>query len=117
MVIAKGHVAGMDVRWNGMVGGTSRFTIRLQWVVGTRVEPLWPIEHGYLVEIEGDPNLRIKLDLWPDGDLASMGLDEFRDVGMRITAVPIVNAIPAVCAAAPGIRTYADLPVITTRMT
>jgi hypothetical protein len=46
-----------------------------------------------------------------------MGVDEFRDVGMRITAVPAVNAIPAVCAAAPGIRTYADLPVVTARLT
>ena len=35
---------------------------------------------------------------------------------MRITAVPAVNAIPAVCAAQPGIRSYAELPVITTRM-
>ena len=34
-------------------------------------------------------------------------------IGMRITAVPVVNAIPAVCAAAPGLATYADLPVIT----
>jgi hypothetical protein len=45
-----------------------------------------------------------------------MGVDEFRDVGMRITAVPAVNAIPAVCTAEAGIRTYADLPVVTTRM-
>jgi hypothetical protein len=35
---------------------------------------------------------------------------------MRITAVPTVNAIPAVCSAEPGIRTYADLPVISARM-
>ncbi len=35
---------------------------------------------------------------------------------MRITAVPVVNALPAVCAAPPSIRTYADLPVITTHV-
>jgi hypothetical protein len=29
--------------------------------------------------------------------------------------MPVVNAIPAVCGAAPGIRTYADLPLITGR--
>jgi 2,4-diaminopentanoate dehydrogenase len=34
---------------------------------------------------------------------------------MIITALPAVNAIPAVCAASPGIRTYADLPLITGR--
>jgi len=37
------------------------------------------------------------------------------DLANPITAMPVVNAIPAVCAAAPGIRTYADLPLITGR--
>ena len=35
---------------------------------------------------------------------------------MRITGVPVVNAIPAVCAASPGIHTYADLPLISGRI-
>jgi hypothetical protein len=33
---------------------------------------------------------------------------------MKLTATPLVNAIPYVCAAEPGIRTYADLPSIST---
>ena len=117
MTIPQGHVGGLNVRWDGLVDGTIRFTVRLVWVIGDRLDPAWTLDHGYVIEVEGDPNLRIKLDLWPDGDLASMGVDEFRDIGMRITAVPAVNAVPAVCAAVPGIRTYADLPVITSRMT
>jgi 2,4-diaminopentanoate dehydrogenase len=117
MVIPKGHVAGMDVRWDGVVDGTVRLTVRQRWIIGNLIEPAWTVDFGYLVEVAGDPNVRIKLDLWPDGDLAGMGVDEFRDIGMRITAVPVVNAIPAVCAAAPGLCTYADLPVITTSLT
>jgi hypothetical protein len=31
--------------------------------------------------------------------------------------MPCVNAIPVVCEAAPGIRTFADLPLITARYT
>lgn len=116
MIIPQGHVAGLDVRWDGLARDVPRLTIRQRWVIGDRIEPAWTVEFGYVVEVAGDPNVRIKLDLWPDGDLATMGVDEFRAVGMRITAVPAVNAIPAVCAAQPGIRTYADLPVITTRM-
>jgi 2,4-diaminopentanoate dehydrogenase len=116
MAIAKGQVAGLDVRWDGLVRGTSRLSIRQRWVIGDRIDPAWTVELGYVVEVAGDPNVRIKLDLWPDGDLAAMGMDDFRSIGMRITAVPVVNAIPAVCAAAPGIRTYAELPVITTQM-
>jgi 4-hydroxy-tetrahydrodipicolinate reductase len=32
-------------------------------------------------------------------------------LGMIMTALPAINAIPAVCAAAPGIVTYTDLPL------
>ena len=97
MVIAKGHVAGMDVQWDGLVDGTTRLGIHQRWIIGDRIDPPWTIEFGYVVEVAGDPNVRIKLDLWPDADLTTMGVDEFRDIGMRITAVPAVNAIPAVC--------------------
>ncbi|HVN51914.1 MAG TPA: hypothetical protein VMT43_10800 [Acidimicrobiales bacterium] len=116
MTIPRGHVAGIDACWEGLVDDVVRLTLRQRWVIGDRTDPVWPVEFGYVVEVAGDPNLRVKLDLWPDGDLAGMGVAEFRDVGMRITAVPVVNAIPAVCAAAPGIRTYAELPLITSRM-
>lgn len=116
MVIPAGHVAGMDVDWDGIVDGAARLGIHQRWAIGDKIEPALPVEFGYVVEVAGDPNLRIKLDLWPDGDLAAMDVDDFRSIGMRITATPAVNAIPAVVAAAPGIRTYADLPVITSPM-
>ena len=116
LAISKDHVAGMDIRWDGLVGGVARLSIRVLWVIGDRIEPPWTVELGYVVEVAGDPNIRIKLDLWPDGDLSGMGVDEFRDVGMRITAVPAVNAVPAVCGAEAGIQTYANLRPITTHM-
>ena len=116
MVIPKGHVAGMHVGWDGIVEGVTRLGIHQRWVIGDRIEPAWTVELGYVVEVAGDPNVRVKLDVWPDGDLAAMGVDEFRAVGMRMTAVPAVNAIPAVCAAPPGIRTYADIPPVAAHM-
>ena len=36
-------------------------------------------------------------------------------LGMIMTAMPAVNAIPAVVAAAPGIATHATLPLVTAR--
>lgn len=117
MVIPAGHVAGMEVRWDGLVDGACRLTLRLRWTIGDRIEPQWTVEFGYVVEVAGDPNLRIKLDLWPDGDLSGLSVDDMRAIGTRITATPAVSAVPAVCAAAPGIRTYADLTPVTTRMT
>jgi len=44
--------------------------------------------------------------------LATVAASDFHAIGMTITRLPSINAIPAVCAAEPGIRTYADLPVI-----
>lgn len=117
MSIPAGHVAGMDVNWDGVVDGQVRIGVHQRWAIGDKIDPPLPVEFGYVVEVEGDPNLRIKLDLWPDEDMSTMDVDDFRSIGMRITATPAVNAIPAVVAAAPGIATYADLPTVTSLMT
>ena len=37
-------------------------------------------------------------------------------LGMIYTAMPVTNAVPAVVAAAPGIATLADLPVVRARV-
>ena len=114
--IGRGHVAGLDVRWEGLVDGTPVVELHQRWVMGRDIEPAWKVEHGYLAEVAGDPNIRLKLDIWPAGDLTALTAEDIHAIGMRITGLPVVNAIPAVCAAAPGIRTYADLPVISTRI-
>jgi hypothetical protein len=112
--IAAGHVAGMDVNWVGLVGGHEVVEVRQRWLASDRIEPAWTVEHGYLVEVTGDPHLRLRLEIWPtDDDLSHLDKDTMHSIGMRITAVPVVNAIPAVCAAPPGIATYADLPLVT----
>lgn len=112
--IAAGHVAGLDVRWEGIVRGAPVVAIQQRWVMSSRIEPAWTVEHGYLVEVRGEPNLRVRLDIWPhQEDLGALTAADFHAIGMTITATPVVNAIPAVCAAPPGIRTYADLPSIT----
>jgi hypothetical protein len=42
-----------------------------------------------------------------DDGLADLTPERMRGIGLRITAAPLVNAIPAVCAATSGIATYA----------
>jgi hypothetical protein len=64
------------------------------WALGV-VGKAAAIGLGYVVEIEGKPNVRCKFE--PTG--ASMF-----DPGL-VTAMPAVHAIPLVCAAAPGIVT------------
>ena len=76
------------------------------------------VEHGYLVEVDANPRIRMKLEIWPDlDDLGKLTTAEMHAIGMRITALPLVNAIAKVCAAEPGIRTYADLPLVSTCLT
>ena len=48
----------------------------------------------------------------PRQDISKMTLAERHALGMRITGLPSINAIPHVCAAAPGIRTYKDIPPV-----
>jgi hypothetical protein len=54
--------------------------------------------------------VRARFQILPPDDWSE---SDYMGLGMIMTAMPAVNAIPAVCAAAPGIATYADLPLIT----
>lgn len=115
--IAKGHVAGLKVRWEGFLAGRPVFELVQVWVMGASdVEPAWPIVHGYLVDVDGEPKIQTRFMILPhQEDMSKLTLEDFHGLGMIITALPAVNAIPAVCAAAPGIRTYADLPLVSGR--
>lgn len=111
--LPQGHVGAMDVRWFGVVGGREVLTVTQRWVATEALDPPWTVEHGYLIEVVGDPNVHVRVDLMPtDADLADLTPQRMRSIGLRITAGPLINAIPAVCAARPGIATYADLPAI-----
>jgi hypothetical protein len=115
MEIGEGCVAGVEASWQGRVAGRTVIDLQVRWRKGRHLDPDWPLEHGYLVQIEGQPCVKTKLEIRPPPDFAGKTFDDFMQLGMIMTALPAVNAIPAVCAAPPGIRTYADLPLITGR--
>ena len=115
MKIEEGCVAGIEASWQGRVGGRTVIDLQVRWRKGQQIEPDWPLEHGYLVQIEGQPCVRTKLEIRPPKDFKGKSFEDFMQLGMIITALPAVNAIPAVCEAPPGIHTYADLPLITGR--
>jgi hypothetical protein len=112
MVIREGTVTGIDGRWRGRAYNRDVVVAHFQWLKGSAEDAPFSIRHGYFVEVDGEPSVRSRFQIrpgpgWTDPDL--MGL------GMIMTAMPAVNAIPAVVAAPPGIVTYADLPVVTAR--
>ena len=57
------------------------------------------------------PTVRVKLDYLPPPDFQATTFADFMVIGMVMTAMRVVNAIPYVVAAPPGIVTYTDLPL------
>ena len=108
-------VAGVEASWQGWKDGVKFIDLRVRWRKGRTLDPDWPLEHGYLVEVEGRPNVRTKVEITPPADFVATSFADYMVLGMIITAMPAVDAIPAVVAAAPGIATYADLPLVAAR--
>ncbi len=110
-VVEAGTTAALRFQLEGLVDG--RPVVVLEHV--TRLDdahaPDWPqpVGHsGYRIIVTGNPNYTLDLQMMgDDGDHNTAGL-----VG---TAGRIVNAIPAVCEAKPGLLSVLDLPLVTGR--
>lgn len=114
--IPAGGVAGVHASWKGIVNGVTRVELSLLWKKGQTLEPDWPIEQdGWVIEVAGRPTVTMKVGFLPPPDFEATTLEEFMVLGHIMTATPPLNAIPAVVAAAPGIVTYTDLPLILPR--
>jgi 2,4-diaminopentanoate dehydrogenase len=101
MTVQEGRVAGFKGVVAGISGGVARIECQFVWKLGEDITPNWPVEHGYVIEIHGEPSVRVRLE----------PIDDHFD-GAVTTAMPVVNAIPAVCAAAPGIVNRMELPLV-----
>jgi hypothetical protein len=108
-------VAGVAASWQGVRNGRTVIDLRVRWRKGQTLEPDWKVEHGYIVAIEGEPNVRTKLEIAPPRDFVARSFKDYMVLGMIITSLPAIHAIPAVVAAPAGIVTYVDLPLITAR--
>lgn len=113
--IAAGCVAGIDVRWTGIVNGRDVIEIRGIWTKGQALQPAWSTTFGYTITVEGRPTIRSTLSFEPPPDFVGETLDDFVMLGLTITAMPAITAIPAVVAAPAGIATYTDLPLLLPR--
>jgi 2,4-diaminopentanoate dehydrogenase len=108
--IAKGTAAALRFEVRGLVD--ERPAVVLEHVTRLRDDlcPDWPqpAQPGgsYRVEITGEPAYAMDICL-------SSRNGDHNHAGLVATAMRLVNAIPAVVAAAPGIRSALDLPLIT----
>jgi len=112
--IPVGHVAGVFASWQGIAGGRTVIDINVRWRKGQTLEPDWQLDgDGWKITIDGRPTVNMQVGFTPPPDLiaSATSLDDFFELGHIMTAMPPINAIPAVVAAAPGIATYNDLPL------
>jgi 4-hydroxy-tetrahydrodipicolinate reductase len=108
--IPAGHVAGVAASWQGRIGDRTLVELSVRWKKGTTLEPDWVIEKdGWVIRVDGLPTVTASLDFLPPPDFEGETIEDFMSIGHIITAVPALNAVPAVVAAPPGIVTYADL--------
>lgn len=115
-VIEPGQVAGQRFGWDAVVGDQPVVRIAVNWLMGEQnLEPAWefgPEGERYEIEITGDPDTVVTIRGWQPATVAE-GLK--RNPGIVATANHCVNSIPYVCAAAPGITSSLDLPVVAGR--
>ena len=105
-----GTVAAQKFSFSAIVGGRKAITIEHVTRVHDSVAPEWPTGRGWKATIEGVPSMAIEAKVGINGE------DELFQARIA-TAMHAVHAIAPVCAAAPGIRTFLDLPLLFGRHT
>jgi hypothetical protein len=106
--IPAGTVGAVRTTASGIVDGREAIVVDHVIRMARDVAPGWPTSENdatYVVTIEGDPDIDCRLTLGPP---------EGRDAGhaaMTATAMRVVNAVPSVIDAAPGLLSSLDLPV------
>jgi 4-hydroxy-tetrahydrodipicolinate reductase len=100
-------------KFKGLSGGVPKIEVHLEWQMAPRTEPHWDVQGCYITTVEGDPTIVNRHMIFPATGMAhgAWTPEYFASVGMTITGMPAINAIPIVCEAKPGLMTSADLPL------
>jgi len=98
-LIAAGGISHVNWRWRGIVDGTPRLTMSIHWYMERAhlAEPEPPL---WRIHVQGHPGVRLSVDLEKRADDPTATSAE--QLGVAGT---VLNAIPLVCAAAPGVMT------------
>jgi len=107
-VIEKGTTAALRFEVQGIVGGRPRIVVEHVTRLDDALCPEWPQPvgaGGYRVVVTGTPSYQCDVQM-----TARPGQG---DPGVIGTAGRIVNAIPAVCTAPPGLLSALDVPLVT----
>jgi hypothetical protein len=109
--IPAGGGAGVAASWQGRIGDRTVVELNVRWKKGQTLDPDWQIDEGHVITVDGRPTVRTRVEYLPPPDFEATTFADFMVIGMIMTAMPAINAIPYVVAAPPGIVTYTDLPL------
>lgn len=109
MTIKAGTVARLSFRWIAFSGDKPFLSVQSNWYVTERMRPpqvAGKADDYWVVEIEGRPSTRVSMEVCGslDGRLKKNATNP-SNLSYLVTAIPVIQAIPAVIAAAPGILT------------
>ncbi len=107
--IEPGKVGAVWVRTAGIINGREAIVIEHVNRMSQDIARDWPYTDrvGQIsVRIDGDPNLQVDMNVSKPEQPEELSYE-----GYVLTAMRIVNAIPHVCAAKPGIVTIHDIPM------
>jgi 4-hydroxy-tetrahydrodipicolinate reductase len=106
-VVEAGQVAAMRITISGMRAGKPVLRFRANWYCSTNiVDSDWELrESGWRIRVEGDTPLDVHITF-------PVKPENYAAFTPGLTGHRAVNAVAAVCAAPPGIRTTTDLPQI-----
>jgi len=104
--VAAGTVGAMRTTITCKSGGRPVLRFRASWYVTQDIEHDWDLrESGWRIVTEGDTPVKVDVTF-------PVSEEDYAAYTPGLTAHRPVNAIPAVCAAPPGIRTTVDLPQV-----
>lgn len=106
--IEVGTISAMRFEIRGMLGGEPRIIVEHVTRLRDEDAPEWRHGQGYVIDIDGEPCITMSLEL-------SSHLGDHNHAGCLATAMHVINAIPHVCEAQPGVLTFLDLPVYSAR--
>jgi 4-hydroxy-tetrahydrodipicolinate reductase len=100
--IEAGTIAVVKMTMTGIGKGRPVLVNHWVWRCSDEINPEWGLGESWTMTIEGDPTMSCTVE-------ASTKYDSKRIVSLTV-ATALVNAIPAVCDAAPGLKSVLDLP-------
>lgn len=108
--IPAGTVAAQRITISGIRNGKPVLRFRANWYCSREIDrPDWRLrESGWRIRVEGDTPVEVDISF-------PVAPEDYAAFTPGLTAHRAVNAIAAVCAAPPGIRTTADMPQVIAR--